>query len=457
MLADCCRRLLTAVTPVTEQPVVVTPPAPSIIITSDNREYRASASGIVTSSWQHVVKSSSACAERDFASSPRSGSSYTVAESAGTDQNGQYVCFRVRGAGTNGIYGYKSTVINVTVEEPDAPSIVITSDNREYRASASGIVTSSWQHVVKSSSACAEGDFASSPRSGSSYTVAESAGTDQNGQYVCFRVRGAGTNGIYGYKSTVINVTVEDPDAPSIVITSDNREYRASSSGIVTSSWQHVVKSSSACAEGDFASSPRSGSSYTVAESAGTDQNGQYVCFRVRGAGTNGIYGYKSTVINVTVEDPDAPSIVITSDNREYRASSSGIVTSSWQHVVKSSSACAEGDFASSPRSGSSYTVAESAGTDQNGQYVCFRVRGAGTNGIYGYKSTVINVTVEEREDTTETGLRVDDTAPDVEEIATAGDGEGRNWSQLAGYLLVAGAVLGIARVLIIKKYKQMG
>ena len=457
---------------------VAVPDAPSIIITSDNREYRASSSGIVTSSWQHVIKSSSACAdERDFASSPRSGSSYTVAESAGTDQNGQYVCFRVRGTGTNGIYGYKSTVINVTVAVPDAPSIIITSDNREYRASSSGIVTSSWQHVIKSSSACAdERDFASSPRSGSSYTVAESAGTDQNGQYVCFRVRGTGTNGIYGYKSTVINVTVAVPDAPSIIITSDNREYRASSSGIVTSSWQHVIKSSSACAdERDFASSPRSGSSYTVAESAGTDQNGQYVCFRVRGTGTNGIYGYKSTVINVTVAVPDAPSIIITSDNREYRASSSGIVTSSWQHVIKSSSACAdERDFASSPRSGSSYTVAESAGTDQNGQYVCFRVRGTGTNGIYGYKSTVINVTVAEdqqtdednREDTTETGLRVDDTAlaggkqdaaPDVEEIATAGDGEERNWSQLAGYLLVAGAVIGIARVLIIKKYKQMG
>ncbi len=447
------------------------PDVPTISFTSDNRVYRASATGVVANSWQYVIKSSRACAERDFDRSPLRGSSYTVPESAGTDQNGKYACFRVRGTGTNGVYGYNSTVINVTVEEPDVPTISFTSDNRVYRASATGVVANSWQHVIKSSRACAERDFDRSPLRGSSYTVPESAGTDQNGKYACFRVRGTGTNGVYGYNSIVINVTVEEPDVPTISFTSDNRVYRASATGVVANSWQYVIKSSRACAERDFDRSPLRGSSYTVPESAGTDQNGKYACFRVRGTGTNGVYGYNSIVINVTVEEPDVPTISFTSDNRVYRASATGVVANSWQHVIKSSRACAERDFDRSPLSGSSYTVPESAGTDQNGKYACFRVRGTGTNGVYGYNSIVINVTIVEVDQTDDgiedtTVVRVEEDsvaeagkqdAADNEEIASTGDENERNWSQFAGYLLIAGAVLGIARVLIVKKYRQTG
>ena len=458
----------------------VTPDEPDITITpsNNNRTYTATATGVVASSWQHVIKSSRACDSGDFSSSPLSGRSYTVLESAGTDQNGKYVCFKVRGSETNGVDGYASRVINVAAVTPDEPDITITpsNNNRTYTATATGVVASSWQHVIKSSRACDSGDFSSSPLSGRSYTVLESAGTDQNGKYVCFKVRGSETNGVDGYASRVINVAAVTPDEPDITITpsNNNRTYTATATGVVASSWQHVIKSSRACDSGDFSSSPLSGRSYTVLESAGTDQNGKYVCFKVRGSETNGVDGYASRVINVAAVTPDEPDITITpsNNNRTYTATATGVVASSWQHVIKSSRACDSGDFSSSPLSGRSYTVLESAGTDQNGKYVCFKVRGSETNGVDGYASRVINVTVEEVdqaadgiEDTAVVRVEGDsvaeagkqDAADNEEEITKTGDGEERNWSQFAGYLLIAGAVLGIARVLIIKKYKQMG
>ena len=98
-------------------------------------------------------------------------------------------------------------------------------------------------------------------------------------------------------------------------------------------------------------------------------------------------------------------------------------------------------------------------------------MRGTGTNGVYGYNSTVINVIIVEVDQTDDgiedtTVVRVEEDsvaeagkqdAADNEEIASTGDENERNWSQFAGYLLIAGAVLGIARVLIVKKYRQTG
>ena len=486
------------------------------IVKGGDREYGASASYVVANSWENVVNSSRTCTEGSFVhqgskvQGVQNGSSYTVPNSVSTAQNGKYVCFRVQG--NNNRWSFRSTIINVpsTVVTPvvsvtlTTPSGPTYADGYTYAArdTAGNAAANTWHHIVVASAAtCQSSAFNLPPssrallKSGSVWRATNQNLTDNYNKYICFRARNsAGT----GFGSKLVNIrpsATSTSHQPVVVVDLRNGSYvaRNSNGAVEVRDWVHVFISSSVSCNPlsllkpntlEYNDNVKTGNIWNPTTAEQATPTGKYICFA--GGSDEGEWGFGSRLINVVtpppvvtseqpvVVTPPTPSISITSNNREYTASASDVDTSSWQHVIKSSSACAKADFAGSPQSGSSYTVSEDVGTDQNGEYVCFGVRGTGTNGVWGYKSTVINVTVaepeqtdeENREGTAEAGLRVDnatpdggkqDDAPDVEEIATAGGDEERNWSQLAGYLLVAGAALGIACVLIVKKYKQMG
>ena len=50
-----------------------------------------------------------------------------------------------------------------------------------------------------------------------------------------------------------------------------------------------------------------------------------------------------------------------------------------------------------------------------------------------------------------------DDEEKDDSRLIKTGNGTGNGWSELAGYILIAAALLGAVRILIVKKYRQMG
>ena len=316
--------------------------------------------------------------------------------------------------------------------------------DREYRASASYVAANSWRNVVNSSRTCTERNFVhpgaqvQGVQTGSSYTVPENVGTTQNGKYVCFRVRG--TNGVYGYKSTVINtvaiatapevttrvalITVPPATSTShIVLTADSDQ------DIAATHWFYIVVANSV-----FNSYSNTGTIDACERLLGLKTIRQDQTWLASGRMLAPINGdAKKAAIYLDLSHGGRfVCIKATNDNGT-------------DYVGRL--------LPTAPTTAPAPVIQQPVTTEQPVQ-----------------RTPTTTTTPEEEEeeeeeeeaDTTDedTAESQDESAPtdgSDEEIATAGGDNERNWSQLAGYLLIAGAVLGIARILVVKKYKQIG
>ena len=437
---------------------VNTSSTPLITIIKSGREYSATASNVRADSWKHVVvSSSSACVESSFVhqgaqlQGVQTGSSYTVADSVGTTQNGKYVCFRVQG--TNSVWSYRSTAINVpaitttttttivtpTVEVALSPGSIATRPFYTARDTAGNAASANtWHHiVVSSSSACKSSAFILPPadrdlqKSGSSWRPTGQEITDYQGKYICFRARNsAGTD--FGHMRIDLSSPLSTSRKPVVVVDSvrsgSSTTYvaRNTNGDVEVSSWVYVFVSSSVSCNGlsflkpntlEYHDDVRTGNIWTPTAAQQTTPPNTYICFSGSSSDNQIGFGYK--LINVTTTTTTVPDPVVPPEPTRQEETADATLE---EEVV---------------------VILE----EEDEVVVALE------------EEATVDTAVEEQEvadGTVDTVAGVDKDGEDDSLIKTGALDSG-HWSQLAGYILIGAALLGIVRILIVKKYKRIG
>ena len=418
---------------------------PSLSITRTARRFDATAS-VNVKSWQYVTKNSASCGESNFRRLPlrlpfipySTGSSYTVPTTGTTYK---YVCFRARGV-DSGVWGYKSISVSITTRPP---VIRVAQNNRLF--TASGFNVESWQYVTKNSASCGESNFTrpipvpSAPyySTGSSYTV---PATGTTYKYVCFRARGV-DSGVWGYKSMIMSVIAQSP-----VIRIDQRLYTfggtnetaikvtatSTPASLIITSWRLVAVNinggpnspqtdcRSMFSDGSLDSRPdilvnkdmiKQGNSGVLYLESGFA--GKWICIEAAVTGAKAHRGaYVMRVLSPpTQTDPDIDIPPNPSD---------AIMTTA-------------------PTQSPQTTVTETE---------VFRPTEEWVDPV----DDSLSSTTDDNSYESPAGKNDPETTTTISSLGILEDEA--SWSQLGGYILLAGAVLGAARILIVKKYKKV-
>jgi surface protein len=320
------------------------PDAPTIAITSSSDPASCGGNGTISLSFTDVPDGNYDIAYDGgaFAAVAVSGNTATVNTAAGTYNNLSITVSECT----------SSEAPDVTLSDPDAPTIAITSSNDPATCGGNGSISLSFTDVPDGNYDIAYdgGTFVAVAVSGNTATVNTAAGTYNN---LSITVSGCTS-------SEDPDVTLSDPDAPTIAITSSNDPATCGGNGSISLSFTDVPDGNYDIAYdgGTFVAVAVSGNTATVNTAAGTYNN---LSITVSGCTS-------SEDPDVTLSDPDAPTIAITTINDPATCGGNGSISLSFTNVPDGNYDIAYdgGTFAAVAVSGNTATVNTSAGAYNN-------------------------------------------------------------------------------------------
>ena len=477
------------------------------------------AEGVTLSNYQYTfINSSTACNSSQFrllhplgVVSYSHGSSHRLTSN---DRVGQKACFRAQSQGTQ-YWGYASRIVQ---RFTSPPRIKVKQNQKLVVATATAIdneVVTGWQRVIlQSNKSCTSNRFQSrAVKAGNTIVLTNNILV---GQKACFRARYTTDANSWGYGSYIIKrADFSDTTAPSLQVNQNNRVITASAGRVAVKNWQNITISARAVCKNAFSSATTANSealNYKTGSAIVLKNNnavGRKACFRAQGS-TSNLWGYTSLIIKRA--DFVKPVVLVEQNDALISASSpDDIQVSTWRFIIiPSSVSCfnslfTHGNNVKFTGAGKSYTLLSDR---YKGDKICFRVRtnvslvwGLGekiieskssqgtpgatpatssdstpassvnTDSSNGSASTDSAATTNEESGaanttTQETATSEDEVVLDeaetsqdagkIEEVTDTGFAdEGLNLPQLAGFILIAGAILGTARILLIKHHHK--
>jgi gliding motility-associated-like protein len=320
------------------------PDAPTIAITSSSDPASCGGNGTISLSFTDVPDGNYDIAYDGgtFVAVAVSGNTATVNTAAGTYNN---LSITVSGCTS-------SEDPDVTLSDPDAPTIAITSISDPASCGGNGTISLSFTDVLDGNYDIAYdgGTFAAVAVSGNIATVNTAAGAYNN---LSITVSGCTS-------SEDPDVTLSDPDAPTIAITTINDPATCGGNGSISLSFTNVPDGNYDIAYdgGTYAAVAVSGNTATVNASAGTYNN---LSITLSGCTS-------SEDPDVTLSDPDAPTIAITTINDPATCGGNGSISLSFTNVPDGNYDIAYdgGTYAAVAVSGNTATVNTAAGAYNN-------------------------------------------------------------------------------------------
>ena len=409
---------------------------PTINVKQDKKLVVATATATgnkAVADWQRVViqRTQSCNFERFQSRAVKAGSTLVLTNNTLV---GKKACFRARYT-TAPSWGYGShIVVAVNFNALVAPVLDSYQNNKVIRARTTTTQSvRNWQNIIiDSTDTCNSRVFryASTPigsvpvyQSGSTIVLASNK---DFGKKACFRAQG-NSSSLWGYTDLII--ARADFAKPTVIVNQDKALLSASSSDDVeASTWRFIIiPSNTTCLNSLFTSTSPSnkvkftgaGNSYTL---PGERYKGDKICFRVRTT-VSLVWGLGEKEIEAVNET----AATATASNTSTSDSSSGSTADSSSNTDSSSN---DTTGANNDR-----TTSENDSTTP-----------AATNEDPVITTADDSTATEEADSSSEAGK--------VEEVTDTGFGdESLNLPQLAGFILIAGAILGTARILLIKHH----
>ncbi|MYB77164.1 MAG: hypothetical protein F4X83_08730 [Chloroflexi bacterium] len=261
--------------------------------------------------------------------------------------------------------------------------------------------------------------------------------------------------------------------------------------------WKYVIRNDSTCDSSVFTNGgqdpgnlikPQYTDTFTPGNNEEVDKyNGKYICFDA--LSTTALWAKEKagaklslTAVNEPEEDPTAttvqqatpkpgPVLEVTKDGNTYTVSNTNteVTIHKYKYVIRNDSTCDSSVFTNGgqdpgnlikPQYTDTFTPGNNEEVDKyNGKYICFDA--VATNDVWAKKKVSVKLSLTAiDEDAEEPEAEEPDESEPEETTQLADTGifdDGNNAGQLIGYVLIAAAVLGTARILVVKKYKKIG
>ena len=304
----------------------------------------------------------------------------------------------------------------------------------------------------------------------------------------------------YRYFAFTINSSSADTDVnvakPVVQVDKSGNTYTAknTAANVAVDRWKYVIRSDSRCDGGsDIWGKSPSGNLIPVKYGSNSfapanneevrKYNGKYVCFNAaslkdeNGKEHWGQGGRKLSLAKVSepedpgttarVESKPAPVLKVTKDGNTYTVSNTNdkVKVHRYKYVIRNDGTCDRTVFTDGGKDAGNlikpqYTDSFSPGNNEevrkyNGKYICFDA--VATNGAWAKKKAGDKLVLDSVQE--DAGAEEPVAAPQ-ETTRTPDTGifdDGNSAGQLIGYVLIAAAVLGTARILVVKKYKKIG
>ena len=454
---------------------------PTVTVNQDGRTVSATANthnNVGAAGWQNAIVNQSVDCKNADSFEPGSNKSLT---GAGSEYTNKKACFRAYFSAFSSRsnkwgYGEKNIDTAVIPETVVQPTLTITQEGRTVSATANkhnDVAAIGWEHAMVNQSADCDDATYSDTGNIENLTEAKSQYTNKK---VCFRAyfkafEGKSDRWGFGGKNVDTGLFPVTVVKPTVTATQAAREMTATANKhneVDATGWQSaVVGKSTDC---DDATSWDDGNTRSLSE-AKSQYTDKKVCFRAyfsvfEGQGDRWGYGsqnidtdlFPSEEIRVT---HDGQFIEVEQSNRDLTASRKANLTMAvvdYQYRFLSSGDCDKSQFATSYSTGKTYEL-QSSDADKVNQIACFRARTvvSSTHHQWAYAFVV----VESFNLPTNGGSTTITSSSGQNAAGTGGTGkltetgildEGINLPQLAGFVLIAGAILGTVRILLIKK-----
>ena len=284
---------------------------------------------------------------------------------------------------------------------------------------------------------------------------------------------------------------------PVIRVTKNGNTYSAVNTNTNASiyKWKYVIRTNSTCDSSvftnggsDSANLIRPQYNSRIFTPANNDEvnkyNGKYICFDA--LSTTGLWAKEKAGARLSLvavdepeEDPDVttaqqaeatskpgPELEVTKDGNTYTVSNTNteVTIHRYKYVIRTNSTCDSSVFTNGgsdsgnlikPQYTDTFTPANNEEVDKyNGKYICFDA--VATNDVWAKKKVSVKLSLTAVEEVAE---EPEETEPEeTTQLADTGIfDDGESAGQLLGYVLIAAAVLGTARILVVKKYKKIG